>query len=35
MAEEAVRTLSQGRVYQPEALPVPAIPTREKRRGHG
>ncbi|MEW6434105.1 MAG: AMP-binding protein [Myxococcota bacterium] len=34
MAEEAVRALSRGQVYQPEALPVPAIPTREKRRGH-
>lgn len=34
MAEEAVRALSQGRVYRPDALPVPAIPTREKRRGH-
>jgi long-chain acyl-CoA synthetase len=34
MAEEAVRALSKGGVYQPDALPVPAIPTREKRRGH-
>ncbi len=33
MAEEAVRALAEGRVYHPDALPVPAIPTREKRRG--
>lgn len=34
MAEEAVRSLAAGKVYQPDALPVPAIPTREKRRGN-
>jgi long-chain acyl-CoA synthetase len=33
MAEEAVRALKEGRVYLADELPVPAIPTRERRRG--
>ncbi len=33
MAEEAVRALKEGRTPSMDALPVPAIPTRERRKG--
>jgi long-chain acyl-CoA synthetase len=33
MAEESVRALKEGRTPSIDALPVPAIPTRERRKG--